>query len=107
MPGAVRFGDKAVAIDSHGRRCCPHYVIGGSSTITGGSPNVFINGRKAVRLGDLGLHSACCGPNIFTHIQASTNVFVNSKGLVKLGDKTRHCGGIGAVIEASQNVLVN
>jgi len=107
MPGAVRLGDKAVAVDSHGRRCCSHYVSGGSSSITGGSPNVFINGKNAVRLNDKARHAACCGPNTFTHVKASDNVFVNGKGLVRLGDKTRHCGGIGKVVQASQNVLVN
>ena len=61
MPAAARVGDLArKPSDSHGNDCCPHDVIGAAVQ---GSPNVFIEGRAALRVGDPGVHSRCCGPN--------------------------------------------
>lgn len=37
--------------DGHGNPCCTHNVTGPS---TGGSPNVFIHGQPALRIGDPG-----------------------------------------------------
>jgi hypothetical protein len=33
-------------------------------------------------------------------------VFINGKGAHRMGDPTRHCGGIGQLIEGSPNVIV-
>ena len=48
MPAAARVGDLARnPSDSHGNDCCPHDVIGAAVQ---GSPNVFIEGRAALRV---------------------------------------------------------
>lgn len=39
-------------------------------------------------------------------MQGSLTVHVNGKSAVRMGDKTRHCGGIGTVIEGSSNVII-
>jgi hypothetical protein len=39
-------------------------------------------------------------------MQGSMTVFINGKPAVRMGDQTRHCGGIGAMIEGSPNVIV-
>ena len=109
MPGATRLNDQVTAMDTHGRRrCwCRHYVTGQATSITRGSPNVFINDKPAARRGDQGRHQRCCGSNTFTHVEGSNNVFVNGKALVRRGDQTSHCGGSGRVVVSSDNVIVN
>ncbi len=105
MPGAVRIGDKArCPSDFHGCVGCPHSVIGPAIT---GSADVLINGKPAVRMGDSGIHSACCGANTWVASQGSPNVFINGRPAVRIGDQTTHCGGIGRMIEGSQDVLIN
>lgn len=48
MPAAARLTDDAnCPSDSHGNICCPHNVTGPA---TDGSPDVNINGLKALRL---------------------------------------------------------
>ena len=55
MPPACRIGDKAhCPRDSHGNTCCAHSVIGPAVS---GSPDIIINGRPALRVGDRGRHS--------------------------------------------------
>jgi hypothetical protein len=39
-------------------------------------------------------------------MQGSMTVFVNGKPAVRMGDKTKHCGGLGQMVEGSQNVDV-
>lgn len=104
MAKAARMTDNAnCPSDSHGNRCCPHNVTGPAVS---GSPNVNINGLKALRVGDNGVHSACCGSNTWVASEGSDTVFVNGKPLVRFGDKTNHCGGIGKIITGSDNVFV-
>lgn len=104
MPKAARLTDKSnCPSDSHGNLCCPHNVTGPAVT---GSPNVNINGLKALRLGDEGVHSQCCGPNTWECIEGSHTVFINGKPAVRFGDKTQHCGGIGKIITGSDNVFI-
>lgn len=104
MPPACRVGDKSFCPrDSHGGSCCTHAVRGPAVS---GSPDVVINGRPALRLGDQGTHSSCCGPNSWTAIMGSSNVLVNGKPVVRLGDATKHCGGTGRMIEASSDVEI-
>lgn len=101
---ACRLGDQAnCPADSHGNDCCSHNVTGPSVTA---SPDVFINGKPALRVGDTGVHSACCGPNTWVCVEGSAKVKVNGIPLVRLGDATAHCGGSGKMIEGSDNVLV-
>jgi uncharacterized Zn-binding protein involved in type VI secretion len=41
-----------------------------------GSPDVFVNQRAALRVGDAGVHAACCGPNTWVAIEGSPDVLV-------------------------------
>ena len=105
MPGAARLGDKAqTEADAHGCPGCPHTAIG---PIVTGSPDVFINGKPAARLDDLGAHAVCCGPNTFTIARGSPTVYVNGKPLARMQDKTKHCGGSGPITEGSADVLID
>ena len=105
MPPACRVGDKALCpADSHGKDCCPHTVTGPAVS---GSPDVFIDGRPALRVGDPGVHSACCGPNTWKTAQGSPKVLINNIPAVRLGDATSHCGGSGTMVEGSPDVIIN
>ncbi|MEL7561535.1 PAAR domain-containing protein [Dehalogenimonas sp. 4OHTPN] len=98
--GYAAIGDKAQCpADAHGCPACPHPTIG---PIISGSPNVLINGRPAARVGDRGVHAACCGPNTYeiTSAGPDSNVTINGRRAVRLGAETRHCGGTGQVVTA-------
>jgi uncharacterized Zn-binding protein involved in type VI secretion len=71
-----------------------------------GSPDVNVNGLPALRVDDAGIHAACCGPNMWWAQTGSATVFINGKQAHRLGDMDRHCGGIGQMIEGSQNVMI-
>lgn len=104
MPPQARLGDKAlVPADAHGCPACPHTATGPA---IGGSPNVFVNGRPAIRVDDPGIHAACCGPNTWNTETGSRSVFVNGRAAHRLGDMVKHCGGMGQTIEGSPNVNV-
>lgn len=104
MPRQGRLGDKAnVALDVHGCPACPHPAIGPAIQ---GSPDVNVNRRPALRVDDPGIHSACCGKNTWTATKGSLTVFINGRGAHRMGDETRHCGGIGQLVEGSPNVMV-
>lgn len=104
MSGAGRIGDKAnVQADKHGCPACPHPGTGPAIT---GSPDVFINGRPALREGDPGVHAICCGTNTWTANAGSGSVNINGKKAHRKGDATKHCGGDGQLIEGSTDVLV-
>ncbi len=104
MPGQGRLGDKAnTPSDSHGCPGCPHPATGPA---VGGSPNVNVNGRPALRVRDAGIHAACCGGNSWEATKGSNSVFINGKPAHRLGDAVQHCGGAGRLIEGSSNVIV-
>jgi uncharacterized Zn-binding protein involved in type VI secretion len=104
MPAAGRLGDKAqVSMDAHGCPGCPHVSLGPAVC---GSPTVNINGRPALRVNDPGIHAACCGPNTWTAIKGSPSVFINGRPAHRMNDATRHCGGVGQLIEGSPNVFI-
>lgn len=104
MPKQGRVGDKSKApVDAHGKPCCPHAVEGPAIQ---GSPNVFVNSKAALRVGDPGVHTACCGPNTWQAVKGSKSVYINSKPAHRLDDLTIHCGGPGQLIEGSDNVFV-
>lgn len=72
---------------------------------TSGSPNVFINGKPALRVGDTWeVHS--CGDSSHDGVQATGSrfVFVNGKPLARVGDDVS-CGA--AVAVGSPNVFCN
>jgi len=97
MPGQGRLGDKAsVPLDVHGCPACPHPAVGPAIQ---GSPDVNVNRRPALRVDDPGIHAACCGPNTWTANR-------NGRAAHRMGDQTRHCGGLGRLIEGSPNVIV-
>jgi uncharacterized Zn-binding protein involved in type VI secretion len=103
MPGQARVGDKARGIDGHGCKRCPHVVSGPA---TQGSADVIINGKPAVRKGDSGVHSGCCGSNKWTATGSSNTVTINGKQACRVTDMTDHCGGMGILVESSNNVIV-
>jgi len=104
MPPQGRLGDKSQApVDAHGCPSCPHSVVGPAVQ---GSPDVQVNNRPALRLGDMGIHAPCCGPNIWTAIKGSSTVLINNRLAHRMGDTDQHCGGVGFLIEGSPNVIV-
>ena len=71
-----------------------------------GSPTVMVNGRPALRVGDNGLHAACCGPNSWVASAGSGTVLINGMPAHRLGDMDTHCGGVGQMIEGSTDVMI-
>ncbi len=105
MPAAARVGSTVQgAPHGHGAPCCPHSPIG---NITTGSPNVFISGMPAARVGDQGPATACCGPNTFLIIKGSATVFINGKAAARVNDETLHCGiGPGKIVDGEPRVII-
>ena len=104
MPPQGRLGDKSqVPVDAHGCPACPHSATGPAIQ---GSPDVFVNNKPAVRVGDKGIHAPCCGPNMWTATKGSATVLINNMSAHRQGDMDTHCGGIGQLIEGSPDVLV-
>src|SRR5205085_319911 len=104
MPPAGRLGDQShVPTDAHGCPGCPHSAVGPA---VAGSPNVFVNARPALRLGDPGIHAACCGANTWTAVEGSSTVFINGRPAHRLNDGDLHCGGMGRLVEGSPDVIV-
>lgn len=104
MPGAGRLGDKAQApVDAHGCPACPHNATGPAII---GCPTVFINNMPALRVGDQGIHAACCGPNVWVAAMGSTTVIIGGMPAHRFGDMTAHCGGVGWLVEGSLDVII-
>jgi uncharacterized Zn-binding protein involved in type VI secretion len=102
MPPQCRLGDKSqVPADGHGCLACPHTCIGPAVM---GSPDVFVNNRPAVRVTDNGTHAACCGPNTWIAAKGSSVVMINGLAAHRKGDQDTHCGGVGAMVEGSDDV---
>ncbi len=105
MPPQGRLGDKSqVPLDAHGCPACPHPAIGPAII---GSPDVAVNKRPALRVGDRGIHAACCCTNTWEAKTGSQTVFFNGKAAHRLGDTDQHCGGIGRLVEGSANVITD
>ena len=103
-PEAGRLGDNSkVSGDGHGCPACPHTAVGPAIL---GSPNVYVNGKPALRVDDKGVHAACCGPNMWTATAGAPHVFINSKAAHRKGDDDAHCGATGQLIQGSNNVFV-
>ena len=104
MPFQGRLGDVAHCPScSHGNICCSHGVTGPAVL---GSFNVHVNGRPALRMADPGVHSSCCGSNTWIAVGCSFSVIINGRGAHRFGDLTKHCGGVGALVLGSTNVIV-
>ncbi len=84
-----------VPADAHGCPACPHACVG---PIFKGSPNVFLSGLPAARVGDMGVHAACCDGNIYWIEEGDPSVLIDGKPAARKGDRTRHCGGNGKII---------
>ena len=83
MPAVARKGDAGVV---H----CSGY------TIATGSPDVFINGTPAARVGDTSTShlrpgSPGCNPHVSTISAGSSSVFVNGMPLARVGDPLTAC----------------
>jgi len=105
MPPQGRLGDFSTApVDAHGCPACPHLQVTGPA-ITGSS-DVIVNFLPALRVGDKGIHAACCGPNTWTAVKGSNTVIINGKAAHRLGDKDSHCGGDGSLVKGSPDVIV-
>jgi len=103
MPPQARLGHIAkIPNDAHGGKCCSHACQGPAIE---GSPNVNVNGMPALRIGDPGIHSGCCGANTWRAKTGSKVVMINGKGAHREGDATRHCGGMGTLIKGSPDVF--
>jgi hypothetical protein len=72
-----------------------------------GSPDVFINSLPGGRKDDLGMHTACCGPNLWTATKGSPDVFINGIAAHRKDDDQQHCGGKGKSIACSDDVIIN
>ena len=103
MPPQGRLGDKSqVGADAHGCPACPHPCTGPAIL---GSPDVMVNKKPALRVDDMGVHAACCGPNMWTAKVGSGTVMINGKPAHRLNDMDQHCGGVGQLIEGSSDVI--
>ena len=79
------------------------------TAITEGSPNVFINGQPAARVGDaVAPHGCTCGNGCGAHsrviAEGASSVFINGKPAVAVGHSI-NCGGV--VITGSSNVFID
>lgn len=96
MPASVRKGD----MSSGHPHCYP------ATPAVEGSPNVFVNNRAAVRLGDAwATHGACDQhtPHSGVSSSGSSSVFINGKAACRIGDSIS-CGDTMA--EGSPNVFI-
>lgn len=104
MPPPARLSDLAhCPNDVHAGADCPHAVTGPAVT---GSPDVTINDRPALRVGDAGLHETCCGSKTWMAATGASTVLVNDRPVVRVGDATQHCGGQGHIISGAPDVDV-
>ena len=104
MPEAGRLGDiSKVEADMHGCPACPHTAMGPAII---GSPDVNINSMPALRVGDIGIHAPCCGPNMWTATKGSATVMINNRPAHRKGDMDTHCGGAGTLIQGSPDVII-
>ncbi len=105
MPAQSRNGDTSKAmVDAHGCPACPHTSQGRA---IGGSTDVMVNGKAALRVTDTGVHNMtpCCGPNMWTAQVGSATVIINNLPAHRKGDMDMHCGGPGTMQDGSDNVM--
>lgn len=94
MSNATRLGDLNTGHDA----CAP-------VALAAGSPNVFINGRAAGRVGDSYAPHGCVNHPTHSGVIASgsSSVYINGKAAGRIGDPVS-CGG--TVAEGSSNVFI-
>ena len=71
--------------------------------IVTGSPTVLLNGLPAARVGDHGIHAACCGPNNYTIASGDESVLIDGRPAAHKDSLTQHCGGAGKITMGSPN----
>jgi len=87
--GYARLNDIAQGVPhSHGCPACPHHVVG---PIIQGSDKVLVGGIPVARVGDMGVHAACCGANTYVIKTGDPNVLIDGKPAARLNDQTLHC----------------
>jgi uncharacterized Zn-binding protein involved in type VI secretion len=104
MASVCTLGDLAITTAPHEHNCpsCPHVCQGPAISA---SANVRVSGKPALRVGDMGIHSSCCGPNTWLVQEGSGQLFINGSAAVRVGDKTRHCSiSKGKMVTGSANV---
>lgn len=104
MGQAARNGDSTIGFCDDDHKCCSHSRHG---TCNRGSPNVFINGRSAYRLGDQG-DCKCPHGGKFVGLSGSATVYINGRQAVRNRDCTMcaKCASPGVVTSGSANVLI-
>ena len=61
----------------------------------------------AARVDDIGVHAACCGPNMYKIKMGSGTVFIDGKAAARKDDMTLHCDiGNGKIIQGSPDVNI-
>lgn len=104
MPGAGRLGDHAsAAADSHGCPSSPHPVMGPA---TAGSPDVMVNGKPILRVGDGGTYAPSCGMKTWVSIRGAPGVLVDGDPAFRQTDPAQFCSATGALDEGSPDVLI-
>lgn len=93
MPAATRLGDECTGHGCYGPRVNDQ-----------ASPDVFINGLGAHRVGDHWV-THCCGPACHDSVAAtgSSTVFINGQAAVRIGDQIA-CGSV--VAQGSPSVFI-
>ena len=107
-PPAARVTDNSTCVPHchsvHPWSPVPHPCIG---PIVKGAPTVLTVSLPQARLGDNGVHAACCGPNTYVIVKGSATVIVCGQPAARLGDTTLHCGAIsGNIIMGAPMVLI-
>jgi len=97
----TRVGDYSMGVCSVGLPCCPHTWI---SRHFVGSPNVNVNEKQMMRVGDIGI-STCPHCVISYAVQGSEFDFANDKKIHRLTDVHIVPCGPGRCITASPDVF--
>lgn len=94
MPAVTRVGDT-----NTGHDLCP------PTALSSGSPDVFINGKPAGRVGDPYVAHGCLvhAPHSGTIASGAPHVFINGKAAGRVGDPVS-CGG--SVAQGSSDVVI-
>jgi uncharacterized Zn-binding protein involved in type VI secretion len=77
----------------------------GGSAAGEGSPDVIINGRAALRVGDPGAEKGSDGAAAWRAHRGSTGVLINGRPAFRHGDETAHAGVEGELVEGSPDVF--
>lgn len=91
---AVGYLGARIPACAHGCPACPHDAKGPLIT---GSPTVTVMGKPAGRVGDTGVHAACCGANTWEVVDGDADVLIDGRPAARIGSTTKHCGGTGSI----------